>query len=139
MTFFKDAEDVYGTLADLFEEILVDEKLGSKMKALNIVMHVRYRDPDADITLDTTVDPPTVTRGAVPDQFDAWMEMDADVGHRFWLGKLNVAAAMARGQIKTKGGVARLMRMVPVMKPAFGLYRTMLEDRGRTDLLEAIG
>ncbi len=139
MAYFEDSDEVYGTLADFFEQLLVDPGLGPKMKALNVVLHVRYLNPSADITLDTTAEPPTVTRGSVPDRFDAWMEMDADVGHRFWLGKLNVAAAMARGQIKTRGGVARLMRMVPVMKPAFGLYRDMLLGRGRADLVEAAG
>jgi putative sterol carrier protein len=117
--------------------LLADAELGQKMRSLNMVMHVRYTEPDADLTLDLTQDPPVVRRREVPEHFDTWMEMKADVGNKFWLGKLNVAAAMARGQIKAKGGIARLMRMVPVMKPAFGQYEAMLRERGRTDLLEA--
>jgi putative sterol carrier protein len=68
---------------------------------------------------------------------DVTMTMEADTAHRFWLGRVNVTVAMARGQIKAKGGIARLMRMVPVMKPAFGHYEAMLRERGRDDLIEA--
>ena len=134
---FKDSDDVYGTLGNFFEKLVSDAELGPKMKALNMVLHVRYTDPLADITLDLTQTPPVVRRGEVPEHYDTWMEMKADVGNRFWLGKVNIAAAMARGQFKAKGGVARVMRMVPVMKPAFALYRATLLEQGRTDLLEA--
>ncbi|MCZ7528785.1 MAG: sterol carrier protein [Acidimicrobiia bacterium] len=133
---FSDSHDVYSTLGDFFEALLGDPVLGPKMQTLRSVLHVRYTNPPADLTLDLTRDPPVVVRGSVPERFDAWMEMEADVGNRFWLGRLNVAAAMARGQIKARGGVARLMRMVPMMKPAFGLYEGLLRERGRTDLLE---
>lgn len=137
MGLFKDSDDVYETLGVFFEELLAHPDLGVKMANLNMVMHVRYTDPLADLTLDTTLSPPVVRRGEEPEHYDAWMEMKADIGNRFWLGDLNVAAAMARGQIKARGGVARLMRMIPVMKPAFGLYRARLEEMGRADLLGA--
>ena len=29
--------------------------------------------------------------------------MEADTAHRFWLGKVNVTVALARGQIKAEG------------------------------------
>jgi putative sterol carrier protein len=65
------------------------------------------------------------------------MTMDADTAHRFWVGKVNVTVALARGQIKAKGPVAKILKLVPLVKPAFPRYRRMLEDAGREDLLEA--
>jgi hypothetical protein len=65
------------------------------------------------------------------------MTMEADTAHRFWLGKVNVTVALARGQMKAKGPVAKILRLVPLAKSAFPRYRTMLEDAGRADLQKA--
>ena len=65
------------------------------------------------------------------------MTMDADTAHRFWLGKVNVTVALARGQMKAKGPVAKILKLVPLTKPIFPRYRALLEQDGREDLLEA--
>jgi putative sterol carrier protein len=65
------------------------------------------------------------------------MSMDADTAHRFWLGKVNVTVALARGQMKAKGPVAKILKLVPLVKPVFPKYRAMLEEAGREDLIEA--
>ena len=59
------------------------------------------------------------------------MTMDADTAHRFWLGKVNVTVALARGQMKAKGPVAKILKLVPLVKPVFPRYRQMLEEAGR--------
>ena len=58
------------------------------------------------------------------------MTMDADTAHRFWLGKVNVTVALARGQMKAKGPVAKILKLVPLVKPVFPRYRAMLEEPG---------
>jgi hypothetical protein len=65
------------------------------------------------------------------------MSMEADTAHRFWLGKVNVTVALARGQMKAKGPVAKILKLVPLVKPVFPRYRAQLERQGRQDLLEA--
>jgi putative sterol carrier protein len=64
------------------------------------------------------------------------MTMDADTAHRFWLGKVNVTVALARGQIKAKGPVAKILRLVPLTKPVFPRYKAQLQAAGRGDLAE---
>ena len=64
------------------------------------------------------------------------MSMEADTAHRFFLGKVNVTTALARGQIKAKGPVAKILKLVPLTKPVYPRYRQMLEEQGRTDLIE---
>ena len=56
------------------------------------------------------------------------MTMDADTAHRFWLGKVNVTVALARGQMKAKGPVAKILKLVPLAKPVFPRYRAQLEE-----------
>ncbi len=60
------------------------------------------------------------------------MTMEADTAHKFWLGKVNVTVALARGQMKAKGPVAKILKLVPLVKPVFPRYRAMLE-RGRAE------
>ncbi len=64
------------------------------------------------------------------------MTADADVAHMFWLGRVNVTVALARGQMKADGPVAKILKLVPLIKPVFPRYRELLEREGRTDLLE---
>jgi hypothetical protein len=63
--------------------------------------------------------------------------MAADTAHKFWLGQVNVTVAMARGQIKAKGPVAKILKLVPLTKPVFPRYKAQLEEQGRTDLVNA--
>ena len=64
------------------------------------------------------------------------MSMDADTAHRFWLGQVNVTVALARGQIKAKGPVAKILKLVPLTKPVYPIYKAQLEAQGREDLVE---
>jgi len=65
------------------------------------------------------------------------MRMSADTGHRFWLGQVNVNVALARGEIKAEGPVAKILRLVPLTKPIFPRYKAQLERQGRSDLAES--
>jgi putative sterol carrier protein len=135
---FKDADEVYAYIGKLFEDLTVDEELGPKFRKANTVVQYKYRDPESTITVkllegedgqvdlgETTLEPEVV------------MSMEADTAHRFWLGEVNVTVALARGQMKAKGPVAKILKLVPLTKPVFPRYRKMLEDSGREDLLEA--
>jgi len=135
---FKDADEVYAYIGKLFEDLTVDEELAPKFRRANTVLQYRYREPESTITVkliegedgqvdlgETTLEPEVV------------MSMEADTAHRFWLGEVNVTVALARGQMKAKGPVAKILKLVPLTKPVFPRYRKMLEDSGREDLLEA--
>ena len=63
------------------------------------------------------------------------MSMAADTAHRFWLGQVNITVALARGQIKAKGPVAKILKLVPLTKPVFPRYKAELEAQGRDDLI----
>jgi putative sterol carrier protein len=80
----------------------------------------------------TTVDPPVIRHGeqAQAEQVEVDMFMSADDGHRFWLGELNIPMAMARKKIRIQGPVGVLLKLLPALQPAFGMYRDFLTERG---------
>jgi putative sterol carrier protein len=138
MPYFKDADEVYATIGKLFQDLKDDEELAPKFRQANTIVQYQYREPESRITVkliegedgqvdfgDTVLEPEVV------------MTMDADTAHRFWLGEVNVTVALARGQMKAKGPVAKILRLVPLVKPVFPRYRRQLEETGRRDLLEA--
>ena len=138
MAYFKDEGEVYAYIGGLFEQLAQDEELGPRFRKANTIVQYRYREPESQITVklvegeDGQVDCGTTTL-----EPEVVMTMDADTAHRFWLGKVNVTVALARGQMKAKGPVAKILKLVPLVKPVFPRYRAILEESDRRDLLEA--
>jgi putative sterol carrier protein len=138
LAYFKDADEVYAYIGRLFEELAQDEELASRFRKANTIVQYQYRNPESQITVKLREgEDGQVDCGDTAMEPDVVMTMDADTAHRFWLGEVNVTVAMARGQMKAKGPVAKILKLVPLVKPVFPRYRKMLEEAGRGDLLEA--
>jgi putative sterol carrier protein len=135
---FKDADEVYRFIGRLFEELARDDQLAPRFRKADTIVQYQYRDPDSQITVSLREeDDGRVDLGDTAMEPEVVMTMDADTAHRFWLGKVNVTVALARGQMKARGPVAKVLKLVPLTKPIFPRYRKMLEDAGRDDLLQA--
>jgi putative sterol carrier protein len=138
LPYFKDADEVYAFIGKLFEDLAADEELSPKFRKANTVVQYQYRNPESQITVDLREEGEgQVDCGESSLEPEVVMSMEADTAHRFWLGKVNVTVALARGQMKAKGPVAKILKLVPLVKPVFPRYRAQLEQAGRQDLLEA--
>jgi putative sterol carrier protein len=137
MPYFSDEEDVYRYLGQLFLDLLADEELAPKFRTANTIVQYRYRNPESQITVKLIEsEEGQVDLGPTRLEPEVVMTMEADTAHRFWLGKVNVTVALARGQIKTKGPVAKILKLVPLTKPVYPRYKAQLEAAGRSDLAE---
>jgi len=136
VAYFKDDGEVYQYIGKLFEDLTEDEVLAPKFRKADTIVQYQYRNPESQITVrmkegqDGQVD-----FGPTELEPEVVMTMEADTAHRFWLGKVNVTVALARGQMKAKGPVAKILKLVPLVKPVFPRYRQMLEEAGREDLV----
>jgi len=138
LAYFKDAQDVYDTIGKLFVDIANDEELAPKFRKANTIVQYDYREPESKITVRLQEGKPgDVDFGDTDMEPDVTMSMEADTAHRFWLGEVNVTVALARGQIKAKGPVAKILKLVPLTKPIFPRYKAQLEAQGRQDLISA--
>ncbi len=137
MPYFKDADEVYQYIGKLFVELTQDEELSPKFRKANAIVQYQYRNPESQITVRMREDEePKVDCGETDMEPEVVMTMEADTAHRFWLGKVNVTVALARGQMKAKGPVAKILKLVPLVKPVFPRYKQQLIDAGRQDLAE---
>ena len=134
MGVYKTAEELYTYMGKIFQAGFDDPELGDRFRAVGATIRLNYRDPDSKITIDfgqglvefgdsTTLEP------------EVNLFMDADLAHRFWLGKVNVPVAMAKGQIKTKGPVGVVLKITPITKPLYEKYKDILRESGREELL----
>jgi hypothetical protein len=138
MPYFKDEQEVYAYIGKLFQDLAKDDELWPKFRRANTIVQYQFSKPESQITVRMQEDgEPQVDLGTSEMEPEVLMTMEADTAHRFWLGKVNVTVALARGQMKAKGPVAKILKLVPLVKPVFPRYRQMLADAGREDLMEA--
>ena len=136
MAYFKDEQDVYQHIGKLFEGLADDDDLGPKFRKANTIVQYQYRNPESQITVKMIDgEDGQVDLGPTDLQPEVVMTMEADTAHKFWLGKVNVTVALARGQMKAKGPVAKILKLVPLVKPVFPRYKAQLEAEGREDLV----
>lgn len=137
MPYFDDGDEVYRYIGGLLTGLIGADELGAKLKRADTIVQFRYHHPDAVITFKLVEgEEVQVDLGDSDLEPEIVMTADADVAHLFWLGRVNVTVALARGQMKALGPVAKILKLVPLIKPIFPLYRELLEREGRTDLLE---
>jgi putative sterol carrier protein len=136
MAYFKDAQEVYDTIGQLFVDLAADDELAPKFRKANTILQYTYREPDSTITVRLQEgEQGDVDFGETEMEPEVVMSMEADTAHRFWLGKVNVTVALARGQIKANGPVAKILKLVPLTKPVYPRYKALLESQGREDLV----
>ena len=136
MATFQSADDVYKIFGTFLAELTQEPEMRPKFVAANTSFLVNYTDPDSKILVDCTCNPPTVVTDPPADATaEIKLNMSADDGHKFWLGKLNMTVALARKQVKVSGPMAKMMKLLPALKPGFAKYRTYLEQNGYTDKL----
>lgn len=130
MATFANAQQVYDAIGAFLEQITKDEDLRPKFVAADTSFHIIYSDPDCDMLVDCTIDPPVVTMAPGEVKSEIELAMAADDGHQFWLGNLNMALALAKNKVKVKGPISKIMKLLPAMRPAFPKYKAFIAERG---------
>jgi hypothetical protein len=136
--FFVDEQEVYRHIGKVFVDLMEDADLVPQLKRANTIVQYRLHDPDAQFTVKILEDEERqVDLGPTDLKPEVVMTMAADTAHLFWLEKLNPTVALARGEIKAKGPVEKILQLVPLVEPVFPRYKAHLEEAGRHDLIEA--
>lgn len=135
MPYFTESKDVEFFIGGIFGECLKDEELGPKFAESGVILGLHFTDPRAEVLFDTeggrvyTGD--EVASGPKP---NVELFMTSDVGHEYWLGKVNVSVALAKGKMRAKGPVPKILKLVPLTKKVFPMYEQMIDESGRPEL-----
>jgi hypothetical protein len=137
--YFQDADELYRYLGRLLQELDDDPEIGPRFRKANTVVQYRTTNPEAVVTaklLDG--EEGQVDCGATTLEPEVTLSMEADLAHRFWLGLVSPTKELARGNMKARGPIAKILRLVPLAKPGFERYVERLRAEGRDDLLEPL-
>lgn len=128
MGYYTNAEEIYEYLRGVFRAAN-DTEVGSKLKAADIDLQIYYTDPDASMTVHLREPAIEVAEGADDGEADVKLYMPADIGNKFWRGEYNLGVGLAKGQVKAKGPVNKILKLVPLTKPLFPVYRDLVAEK----------
>ena len=119
MAVFESTEKMYEVLGSLFEHLMNDPVAGPKFIAANLIIKFTITDPDGYIWL---TDESKVICGDADLKPTIEMILSGDSCHRFWLKELKLPVALAKGLVKAKGPMPKVLKLLPLLKPAYEAY-----------------
>lgn len=120
MRVFKDKHLMEEIFGELWSKMIHETEFGPKIKKDGIAIFFIVTDPDVLMFMDG--DGPIFGSEAEKKVPMITMTMSGDMIHRFWLKNLNVPQAMALGQIKAKGPVGKILKLLPMLEQGQDLY-----------------
>ena len=109
-----------------------DPEIGPKLRDADVPQRFEFDD------MELVVNARTARGGEQGNLYWEWSDevdwepkvkltMSSEVANRYFQGKENVPVAIARRRIKAGGDVKSALVLIPITKPVYGLYRSMLE------------
>lgn len=119
MAVFENTQKMYEVLGSLFETLLKDPEAGPKYVDSGIIIKFAISNPDGAIWL---TDEGTVVCGDCDKKATIEMTLSGDTCHRFWLQDVSLPIALSKGLIKAKGPMPKVLKLLPLLKPAYAAY-----------------
>jgi len=123
MPVFESKEKMQTVLGGLFEKLLSDPEFGPKFTKAEITIKFNISDPNAELWV-TPGDGTTgeVIWGSNGNKATVEMTLSGDTCHKFWLKEIAMPIALAKGLIKAKGPMPKILKLLPLLKPAYEAY-----------------
>jgi SCP-2 sterol transfer family len=132
MTEFRSGSEFREVMDRAFGLMSTDPEMGPKLRDARVPQRFEFPDQGAvvNITYDDSGGEQNL-RWEWSDEVD-WepkvtMTMSSEVANRYFQGKENVPLALAKRRIKSSGDIKSALKLIPITKPVFTLYREMLE------------
>jgi 2-oxoisovalerate dehydrogenase E1 component len=135
MPVFRDTNHLYQVLGALFERVATEPAITERLLEGSLVVRFRFTEPDGVATIDMRRAPIKFALGGSELEPDVEMIQSGDTAHQFWLGRLNVARAIATRKVITRGSVPKALALLPAIKPAFDIYPKVLRELGYEEML----
>ncbi|HOB86999.1 MAG TPA: hypothetical protein PKO38_04855 [Bacillota bacterium] len=124
---FESTAKMYDVLGELFNELMKDQPLYQKFIDSDITIRFNISDPDGYIWL--TRDGKVIC-GEADYKPTIEMTLSGDTCHKFWLQEIKMPVALAKGLIKAKGPLPKVLNLLPLIKPAYVIYPDIAKKHG---------
>jgi len=131
MAVFESTEKMYEVLGTLFRKLLKDPVAGPKFIESDIVIKFDISEPSGVIWL-SRENGGEVICGNAALKPTIEMTLSGDSCHRFWLQELSMPVALAKGLIRAKGPMPKVIKLLPLLKPAYAAYPDIAKNYGLT-------
>jgi len=129
---FKSLAEFREVLDKVFTIMSTDSEMGPALRDAETPQ--RFEFPDLDLVVNITYAENSGDQNLrwewsddVEWEPEVGMTMDSAIANRYFQGKENDAMAIARRRIKTAGNVKKALAHIPITKPVFERYRSLLE------------
>jgi hypothetical protein len=141
MPVFQSPQELYEVYEGFFNEVRDSEQAKSIMASYhrsdqyNALVQYIYHKPEAKMAwVENDQGSIDVVFGDTDLNPELTFEMTADIGHKFWLGEVDLTQALARQQMKATGPLSKSLKVVPQLRQWYPLYREYLKKIGREEL-----
>jgi putative sterol carrier protein len=128
MAYFGSDQEVYKYVGGVFRAAAEHPVAGPKLKAAGVTLQLTYTDPGSQLTV-KFADPMEVIEGDTDETPDVQLFMTADTADKYWRGEYNLAVGLAKGAVKAKGPVNKVLKLVPLTKPLFPIYKDLIAEK----------
>ncbi len=130
MAVFQSQQHLYAVMSDVFLAVSAQPKDIAPFTASNLVVRIRFHDPEAEILVDGRQPPLEVFFGERPGKANLEIEVTGDLLHGMWLGRQSTSEAFFSGKIKTKGNLLRVMKLVDLFRVCEDVYGDIAVEHG---------
>jgi putative sterol carrier protein len=137
MAHYETDAEVYEQLGGILTNLVYNAARREQLHQADAVVQFAFRDPVATVTLDVRANKRArVDLGDTKLRADVVLAMDADTGRAILHGELSPTLALARGEVRTKGPVGKVLRVVPATVGAHEVEAD-LEPEPEPEVVEA--
>jgi hypothetical protein len=129
-------DEVLRYIGGAFESAFADPAVGPGLAASRLLVRFGLIDPDCVLVIDAEHRQVRLATGG-DSGTTALMAMNADLAHDYCQGRLDLSAAVARGDVAVDGDVQQLLELVADRESLPRMYADLLRREGRADLLAA--
>lgn len=139
MAKFESKEQFQEVFSKFWEKATTYPEIMEKLAKSQVVVRFDVEDPEVHMTINFRNPGPNGEIGTLT--FDSDVEPEiavwskSETTNKFWQGKLNTTVAMARGQVKLDGSVAKALGLLSKIKPLYDVYPEILQELGFTELV----
>ncbi|MBI5843386.1 MAG: SCP2 sterol-binding domain-containing protein [Deltaproteobacteria bacterium] len=120
MPVFENTEKMYEVLGGLFRGLMDNPEVLKNAMDAKITILFSITEPSGQIWL--SHEKGDVICGPSNLKPDVTMTLSGDSCHNFWLKKLSLPVAIATRKIKTQGPIQKVLKLLPLLKPAHEAY-----------------
>jgi hypothetical protein len=129
---FQSAQEFREVMDRAFTLMSTDPDMGPKLRDARVPQRFEFPDQDAVVNITYNEEGGEHNlRWEWSEEVDwepkVMMTMSSEVANRYFQGKENVPLALAKCRIKSSGDIKSALKLIPITKPVFAMYREMVE------------